>query len=174
MAQDYDLVINIDTHFHSVDVFATKMAIRDGVTTGMDLEQGAARVGEWYDKKEKDGWQVNDGTTSSHMLNRLLVHDPEVKTEGSIDMANGPAYINEAAKEGVVGWSVTRSDLDQMNQVVQLLDEDLRQGALGIGVGSAYMASGLTTYEQFEAQRAAARYGRLASVHTRFHLNNKP
>jgi len=35
----------IDTHFHSVDVFATKMSLRDGVTTGMDLEQGSARVG---------------------------------------------------------------------------------------------------------------------------------
>jgi len=32
---------------------------------------------------------------------------------------------------------------------------------------------GLTTYEQFEAQRAAARYGRLTAVHGRFHGNNK-
>ena len=36
----------IDTHYHAVDIFATKMALRDGVTTGMDLElpKAARRV----------------------------------------------------------------------------------------------------------------------------------
>jgi len=160
----------IDTHFHSVDVFATKMALRDGVTTGMDLEQGAARVGPWYEKKLKEGWQVNFGTTSSLLFNRLIVHDSEVKFDGPADMTTID-LVNQAAKDGVPGWSVTRSNLDQMNQIVRLMDEDLRQGAIGMGVGSAYMAKGLTTYEQFEVQRAAARYGRLTSVHTRFHVN---
>lgn len=32
----------IDTHFHSVDRYATKLAVRDGITTGMDLEAGAS------------------------------------------------------------------------------------------------------------------------------------
>jgi N-acyl-D-amino-acid deacylase len=36
----------IDTHFHAVDPFATKMALRDGVTTGMDLELGGLHVKE--------------------------------------------------------------------------------------------------------------------------------
>ena len=31
------------------------------------------------------------------------------------------------------------------------------------------MTKGVTTYEMFEAQRAAARYGRMTGVHTRFH-----
>jgi len=163
----------IDTHFHSVDVFATKMALRDGVTTGMDLEQGATQVGQWYAQKEKEGWQVNFGTTSSLMLTRLLVHDPEVKVDGPLDLANAGPAVNASARDGVQGWSVTRSNLDQMNKIVSLLDEDLRQGAIGIGVGSAYMANGLTTYEQFEVQKAAARYGRLTSVHTRFHVSNQ-
>ncbi len=96
----------IDTHFHSVDVFATKMALRDGVTTGMDLEQGAARVGPWYENKLKEGWQVNFGTTSSLLFNRLIVHDPEVKFDGPADMTS-LELINESAKDGVPGWSVT-------------------------------------------------------------------
>ena len=49
----------IDTHFHAVDPFATKLVVADGVTTGMDLEAGATRIGEWYAKKNKAGWQVN-------------------------------------------------------------------------------------------------------------------
>jgi len=36
------------------------------------------------------------------------------------------------------------------------------------------MRNGATTYELFEVQRAAARYGRLTAAHTRFHGNNAP
>jgi N-acyl-D-amino-acid deacylase len=71
----------IDTHFHAVDAFATKMSLRDGVTTGTDLELGALHVGAWYDKKAKDGWQVNYGTTAGMNFARMVVHDPEVKID---------------------------------------------------------------------------------------------
>lgn len=163
----------IDTHFHAVDVFASKLGVLDGTTTGMDLELGANLVSDWYDKKAKEGWQVNYGTTSSLSLNRMRVHDPEVEVTEPLDFSNVSAPMAESAKDGVQGWSVTRSNLEQMNQIMQLVDEDLRQGALGVGVGAAYIARGLTSYEQFEAQRTAARYGRLASVHTRYHLSSE-
>ena len=55
----------IDTHFHALDPFATKLALRDGVTTGMDLETGSLHIGAWYDKRAKEGWQVNYGATQS-------------------------------------------------------------------------------------------------------------
>lgn len=160
----------IDTHFHAQDPFATKMAVAGGVTTGLDLEAGATRVGEWYSLKEKEGWQVNYGVTSSMLLNRLMVHDAEVKVSEPLDARNGPSYLAESAKDGVQGWSLTRSSIEQMNQIMKLMDEDLRQGAIGIGITSAYFQRGVTSYEQFEAQRTAARYGRLSSVHTRFHM----
>ncbi len=163
----------IDTHFHAVDVFASKLALRDGVTTGMDLEAGALNVGEWYDKRAEDGWQLNYGTTVGHSLVRMLIHDPEVDMSGPIDFSNSARLFAEAAKDGVQGWAVNRSDIDQMNTITQILDENLQAGALGIGIAHAYMAKGTTTYEIFESQRAAARYGRPVSVHTRFHLTSQ-
>lgn len=163
----------IDTHFHAVDPFATKLALRDGVTTGMDLELGALNVKEWYDKKAEEGWQVNYGTTASLNIIRMLVHDPEVKIEEPVDYSNLIHYINESTIDGIPGWSVNRSNISQMNKVMKKLDEELQQGAIGVGVGAAYMAKGLTSYELFEAQRTAARYGRLASVHTRYHLSSE-
>src|SRR5210317_787779 len=66
----------IDTHYHAVDIFATKMALRDGVTTGMDLELGSFNVKGWYDEKAKKGWQVNYGTTAGMIMARMAVHDP--------------------------------------------------------------------------------------------------
>ena len=163
----------IDTHSHAVDPFGVRMALRDGVTTAMDLEQGATSIAKWYEKKAKTGWPLNYGTVYMMIGARILVHDPEVKINEPIDTPNVFSYINAAAKDGVQGWSVTRSGIEQMNQVMQLMDEGLREGALGIGVASAYMARGLTSYEHFEAQRTAARYGRLTTAHTRFHLSGE-
>jgi N-acyl-D-glutamate deacylase len=163
----------IDTHVHGVDPFTTKILLRDGVTTAMDLEAGATQIGEWYARKAEQGWQVNYGTTASHPMNRLLVHDPEVKVDEPMDMLNGPKYLNAAAEDGVPGWSLSKDTIETMNAVSRLLDEDLRQGALGLAAMPAYMARGLTTYALFEAQRVAARYERLTAVHTRFHLSSE-
>ena len=164
----------IDTHVHGQDPFTIKMILRDGVTTAMDLEVGACHVGTWYEKKAEEGWQVNYGTTSSHALNRMIVHDPEVTIDEPVDFANAAHYMHAAGEDGVVGWAMTKDTIETMNKVSQLLDEDLRQGALGLAATPAYMARGLTTYALFEAQRAAARYGRLTAVHTRFHLSSEP
>jgi N-acyl-D-glutamate deacylase len=161
----------IDTHYHAVDVFATKMALRDGVTTGMDLELGAFNVKGWYDQKAESGWQVNYGTTTGLNMARIAVHDPEIGMTEPKDFSVATPVIAKAAEDGVAGWSVTKSSIDQMNQVMRILDEDLRQGALGVGAGVAYMATGNTSYELFAAQKAAANYNRLTSVHTRYHLN---
>jgi len=163
----------IDTHFHAVDPFGTKLGVADGITTGMDLETGAMPVSDWYASKAKNGNQMNYGTTSCLARARMEVHDPELKIDPIVDAINAFPLGGKAGADGTPGWSVSRSNVEQMNRILKLVDEDLRQGALGVGVPAAYMARGLTSYEQFEVQRTAARYGRLVSVHTRFHLNSQ-
>jgi N-acyl-D-glutamate deacylase len=160
----------IDTHYHATDVFASKMALRDGVTTGMDLEAGSFNVKGWYDEKAKSGWQVNYGTSASLLYSRMAVHDPETELDAPIDYGDIQAYAAKALSDGVQGWADTRSSVEEMNEVLQILDEDLRQGAIGIAAPIAYMAKGITSYELFAGQRAGAYYGRLTSVHTRYHL----
>lgn len=157
----------IDTHYHALDELAVKMAIRDGVTTGMDLEWGALNIDKWYAAK-KDKWPMNYGTAISQEGVRMIVHD-NLKVDGPADAIDAMVMRGEAGKDGVIGWSETRSTLEQMNQISAMLDEGLRQGTLGLGSTVGYMRKGITTYEQFEAQRAAARYGRLTAVHSRFH-----
>jgi hypothetical protein len=158
----------IDTHFHSLDMFAVKLALRDGVTTGMDLEYGAWPIDTWYAAKDRN-WPMNYGTLVSQEVVRMIVHDGLVIKE-PMDATNA-LFIGRgfAAKDGVKGWSVTRSNLEQMNRITAMLDEGLRLGALGLGSTVGYMTKGVSTYEMFEAQRAAARYGRMSGVHTRFH-----
>ena len=160
----------IDTHYHATDVFASKMALRDGVTTGMDLEAGSYNVKAWYGDRAKSGWQVNYGTSASLLFNRMAVHDPDAELSGPVDYSTIPTYAAKALTDGVQGWADTKSTVEEMNKVMALMDEDLRQGAIGVAAPIAYMANGISSYELFEGQRVGANYGRLTSVHTRYHL----
>jgi len=161
----------IDTHAHSVDPLTIRLAALDGCTTAMDMEAGAVGVDEWYAAK-KDNWPLNYGTTICHEMTRTSVHDPEVKIEYPVDANNLFVLRAEAGKDGVNGWSVTRSSLEQINEITKKLDEGLRLGALGVGTMPGYARNGITTYEMFEVQRIAARYGRPISIHSRFHASS--
>jgi len=161
----------IDTHFHALDGLSIRLSALDGHTTGMDLEAGALNIDEWYASKN-GAWPLNYGTTVSHEGARMMVHDPELDYSGPFDVIRLLPSRGETGKDGVFGWSQTRSTLEQMNRITEILDEGLRQGALGVGSTVAYMRNGTTTYELFAVQRAAARYGRLTAAHTRFHGNN--
>ena len=164
----------IDTHTHSLDLFSVKLLMRDGVTSGMDLEVGAWPVGPWYDEK-KDSWPINYGVTVSQEIVRMSVHDADDGIDFSrpIDATVLSKARTASLKDGVEGWSATISDRTQMNEISRRLDQGLREGALGLGSTIGYMRKGVTTYEMFEAQRAAARYGRLTAAHLRFHPMNK-
>ena len=158
----------IDTEQHGLRPFGIKLNLRDGVTTQMDFEVGAVNIDEWY--AARDGkTQANYGTVVGHEFARMRVHDGLTLEGPNISMPYFFDYRAKAAEDGVDGWSVSRSTVPQMNEISRTLDEGLRLGALGVGSTVGYAQKGITTYEMFEIQRAAARYGRLTAVHQRFH-----
>jgi hypothetical protein len=158
----------IDTEQHGLGPWGVKVNLRDGVTTQMDFEAGALNIAQWYAAREGKT-QANFGTTVGQEFARMRVHDGLALEGPNISMPYFFDYRAEAAKDGVDGWSVTRSNVEQMNAVTQILDEGLREGAIGVGSTIGYAQKGIMTYEMLEAQRAAARYGRLTAVHHRFH-----
>lgn len=163
----------IDFHFHALDGLSLKLAALDGVTTGMDLEIGAINVEKWY-KAKKGKWPLNYGTGVSQEGVRVQVHDPEVKIRGWYD---APTILGglraKACADGICGWQDSRSNLDELNQVLQILDEELRQGALNISSTIGYMSNGVTTLEMYKTQEAGANYGRATGAHVRFHGSPK-
>jgi len=162
----------IDTHIHSSNKFNIKMVMMDGVTSGMDFEAGSLNVGQWYDR-EAGQWPINYGTCTSHEMARMKIHDG-LDLSGPVDASDMFDMRAESLEaDGIPGWSVTVSDLDQINQITQILDEDLRQGALCVGNTVGYASKGISTYEMFEAQRSGARYGRPMALHSRFHTSSK-
>lgn len=161
----------IDTHFHSLDGLSIKLAALDGVTTGMDLEIGATRVAQWYDEK-KGAWPLNYGTGISHEAARLEVLDPEVKIDRAYDAPDILSKLRtEAAKDGVSGWSDLKANEEQMNQILAILDQGFKEGAINLASTTAYMRNGLTSFEMYESQKVAANWGRFTASHTRYHGN---
>lgn len=158
----------IDLEQHGLDPWGIKVNLRDGVTTQMDFEVGAANIDDWYDAR-RGATQANYGTVVGQEFARMRVHDGLVLKGGDIDFRNFFALRAQSVEDGVEGWSSLPSNREQMNEITAQLDEGLRLGALGVGSTIGYAREGITTYEMFEAQRAAARYGRLTSVHHRFH-----
>jgi len=150
----------IDTHFHWPRPVGYKLALRDGVTTPMDIEFGThgPRVGDWYAMHEGRS-QVNYGTASSHEAARATVLD------GVTDGFDAPGSAL-SVRHGH-GWADGVLDVDGGNQLLAMLDEGLRQGALGNVSTVGYWPGGLAR-EMFEVQRLAGAYGRLTAVHTRY------
>lgn len=153
----------IDTHFHWTRPIGYKLALRDGVTTAMDLEAGVygPRVGEWYEMHAGRS-QVNYGTASGHEFARSKV----MQGLPDEDLLDASASVVKSRAAGTA-WFEKVATLEEGNRMLSIIDEGLRQGALGAASTVGYLP-GATAREMFEVQRVAARYGRPTSVHLRY------
>ena len=163
----------IDTHMHGQTRFGSKMRLRDGVTTTLDLEVGALNIGKWYQARAGQ-WQSNYGVTVSHEFVRMVVLDSLELNDPLDAQSIGPTRAAAEAKDGIAHYVSTVPDAEQLSEIIRRVDEELRQGALGVGSTIGYMINGVRTEEMWELQRAAARYGRGTYSHVRFLGNNLP
>ena len=160
----------IDSHTHSSQKYAINMSMMDGVTTAYDSEVGAINIADWYSREEAT-WPMNYGTCVSHEIARMVVMD-ELEIDVPVDASNLFALrALSSSEDGVADWSVTRASVEQMNRIMQIVDKGLQEGGLCAGSTVGYAGVGISTYEQFELQRTAARYGRATGVHGRFHTS---
>ena len=161
----------IDTHHHNVlTPFGRKLALRDGLTTPLELENGVMPVAEWYDSMEGKS-ATNYGATASIMGARETVFNPNFETITG-------ATINDielaSATHADMVW-MTRVGTDkEIEKILSLLDQGLKDGALGIGHVPGYMVEGVTTREAFGAQKLAGKYGRFVAMHGRFSSQKPP
>ena len=148
----------IDTHVHVVDLpFGQKLMLRDGVTTPLDLEVGAYPVTRFYDTLQGRS-QANYGATVSTIGIREKVFNPKYNSETGIFTSD--MYITSEESFADMKWSATVPTADQITQINQMVEEGLKQGALGIGVPVGYMIGGVTSQETTAWQRLAGKYGR--------------
>ncbi len=136
----------IDLHSHGQTPENYRFKARDGVTTALEMEVGVSPVRAWYAEREGRSL-INFGATVGHIPARMAVlHDSG--TFLPRDAATGPA------------------NPDQQRQVLELLRRGLEEGALGIGMGIAYVTEA-TRAEIFDVFRLAAQRKTTIYVHVR-------
>src|SRR5210317_416561 len=153
----------IDGHQHCIEPYAYRLMLRDGRTTIMDMEIGAhgPKLNEWYKRREGKA-PVNFGVAVAHEFARAEVLD------GFKDWKHFYSPDGVQSRLTKQGWSKTRPNLEQGNQILSLIDEGLQQGGLGIGSTVGYMREGVSAREIFELQKLGGRYGRFISMHFRY------
>ena len=116
----------IDLHSHSVVGDGQKWQVRDGVTTALELEEGAYPVAEWLASLEGKSL-INFGVSAGHIPARIavvtgvktLAEASGVRTRG--DLAEPPA------------WSHGPTTPEHLAALEQTIEQGLDAGGLGIG-----------------------------------------
>ena len=139
----------IDLHEHGQDEPSYALMVRDGVTSAFELEVGSADVANWYAARSA-GQIVNFGVSAGHMQARIVAMG---------DPSKGIAPIGIGAS-----GSATEAQVASMEAILR---KGLAEGALAVGMGSAY-TPGANMAEIERMFRVAAEGG--ASVH--IHMRN--
>ena len=161
----------IDTHVHAPDLpLNQRMLARDGVTTALDLENGAYPFARWYARLEGNSY-INFGASVSSIAVREALANPaydSITGSSAIDLFKDAERSNFSK-----AWVDTRFSDEQLGQLKQMLLSEIEQGAIGVGLSLAYHSSGTTSREADIYQEAAAESGALVAVHGRY-LGDRP
>ena len=161
----------IDGHLHTVDMpLGQRLALRDGVTTTLDLEVGAMPVGRWYDRMEGKS-QTNYGASVSVMAARAETFSPGYLKHTS----GGTGYDMFSGKVQMPPSIYTKTaNAEEIENILKLVEKGLKDGGLGIGPPTGYMVDAITSQELIGAQRLVGKYGRFTHIHTRFSSQMPP
>jgi N-acyl-D-aspartate/D-glutamate deacylase len=118
----------IDLHSHAGDLGGARLQAMDGVTTALELEAGASPVSLAYEHAAAAGRPVNYGFAASWGLARMEAV-AGIRLTGDIR-----AFLVSIADPA---WQQPAS-AGQLDALLARLEEDLADGALGIGVLLGY------------------------------------
>jgi len=118
----------VDLHSHAHDLGSARLQVMDGVTTALELEAGVTPVAGAYTAAAAAGRPLNYGFAASWALARMSVLS-RVTFDGSV----GPLFAGLADPRWRGGASAAEID-----RVLGMLEADIADGALGIGMLVAY------------------------------------
>ena len=154
-------------HQHNVGIpFGEKLALRDGVTTPLELEAGVYPVDEFYAALEGKS-RTNYGASVGSLAVRETILNPEYRTTFSgffiWDLLGDPQDSKAS-----MHWSTDVSTPEQVEKFEQMMEEGLRQGSIGVGHAVGYAVAGCSQEESIIVQKLAGKYGQSSFIHGRF------
>ena len=161
----------IDLHAHGQTNDAHKYQARDGVTTALDMEAGAAFLREWIETKEGNSI-LNYGGTAPHGFLRALAMDVNQKiakkmanqiNKKGINLEGLASRMFDVELASARYKSLNQKEIDKSHEMLNVY---LEAGALGIGVPVGYYP-GATAAEIFQVYEFAKSKDVPVYTHTR-------
>ncbi len=146
----------VDLHSHAFGTGALRLQALDGVTTALELESGVTPVARGYASAAAEGRPVNYGFATSWAMAKMAVI-AGVPPDGTVR-----TFFRHAARPE---WQRAASRREQ-EAILALLEADLADGALGIGILAGYAPSA-SPDEYLGVAALAARAGVPAFTHSR-------
>lgn len=167
----------IDLHAHGQDNRSNEFQARDGVTTALDLEAGAYPVDKLYANRRGHAL-LHYGVASGHVAARIYVSNGIEPGHASTLQIYMPWHVKPlAALYRFFGGldriqAKLRENLTaaQLEELLQVIDQDLDTGGIGIGFGLDY-SPGANDDEIRRVFALAAQHGVPCFVHMRLPSN---
>lgn len=125
----------IDLHSHAQDLTGHRLQALDGVTTSLELEGGAAPVAKSYDWSQTEGRALNFGYSAGWLYCRAAVME-EYDDDTVAALPSLPLKAFSAIQSGK-NWREPATSR-QLQRIIELVEEQLDAGAIGIGVLLGY------------------------------------
>jgi N-acyl-D-glutamate deacylase len=155
----------VDVHSHGVGTkAASRMQVQDGVTTQLELESGMLPVAAWYERMAKEGRPANYGTSVAWTFARAAA---------VAGLRPYPSLRFAQDAQAVSTWRTDAATPAQLERIRALIDEGLREGALGVGVNAGY-APGYDMAELRVVHEVAARHPGRPLFHHLRHMGVGP
>ena len=154
----------IDLHAHGQSIGDYRMQAMQGVTTALELESGVLPIGDWYAGQAAKNLPINYGAAAGWTFGRIAAFT-------DTDPLATAAYFQDA--QALSDWKSDIAAPDQFTRIMDLVEEGLKEGGLGIGVNAGY-APGYGQKEYFALAELANRYGVATYTHVRYASNLEP
>ena len=146
----------VDLHSHVHTIAGQRLQAMDGVTTALDLEAGLMPIGRAYADAAHEGRPLHYGFSASWGMARAQAHlgiEPDARLASSLALLGEPEWQRSSTARELSGW-------------LSLLERDLADGALGIGILVGY-APRTSPHEFHAVAELAARADAPTYTHVR-------
>ncbi|WP_413333934.1 amidohydrolase family protein [Brevibacterium sp. GP-SGM9] len=154
----------VDMHSHAQNRIGHLLQAHDGVTTSLELECGAAPLNHTLRAAGSEGRALNYGYSASWLLARMIVME-EMNADQADQLPTLPLEMFSVLQSSG-NWARPATE-DQRKKIIELVAEQLDDGAIGIGVLLGY-APAIDSAELHALARLADEYDTLLFVHARY------
>lgn len=154
----------IDLHAHGQMTSANRMQAYDGVTTALELELGKLPIADFYASVEKEGRPLNYGASASATIARIGA------IENEAPQADIVWYVNAFRRPE---WQNNVATDDQLEKIIALVEQGLKEGGIGVGVNAAYTPA-LGRKEYYRLAEIAKKYDSPTFTHVRYMSVKEP